>query len=82
MHYKHINELILPNAHSLFRPFGSEWLEERAGRYQEICDPLVSGQFAPRTIRPGQFPPSIWTIPPPNFRTIRPRRRERQNHGI
>ena len=24
----------------------------------------VSGQFAPRTIRPGQFPPNIWTIPP------------------
>ena len=29
MHYNHINGLILPTAHSLFRSFGSEWLEEQ-----------------------------------------------------
>ena len=46
-------------------------------------------QFAPRTIRPGQFPPKYLDNSPPisgqfppNFRTIRPRRRKRQNHCI
>ena len=36
MHYKHINGLILPNAHSLFRSLGSESLEEQ-GDSGDMC---------------------------------------------